>query len=80
MHQKSRSYSGRIEYEQHVSKILAFYVGCLSDTVGSDFQPPSLGILATFWVSSFGALTPPEPWLCFLDPIYVQMRYARLRG
>ncbi|KAJ1303291.1 hypothetical protein OPQ81_011488 [Rhizoctonia solani] len=41
------------EYEQHVSNILAFYVGCLANAVGPDFQPPSLGVLATFWVSSF---------------------------
>ncbi|KAG8733856.1 hypothetical protein FRC11_001394 [Ceratobasidium sp. 423] len=40
------------EYEQHVSRILAFYVGCLANTIGADFQPPSLGVLATFWVSS----------------------------
>ncbi|CAE6464175.1 unnamed protein product [Rhizoctonia solani] len=40
------------EYEQHVSRILAFYVGCLADAVGPEFQPPSLGVLATFWVSS----------------------------
>ncbi|CAE6390945.1 unnamed protein product [Rhizoctonia solani] len=40
------------EYEQHVSRILAFYVGCLANAVGLDFQPPSLSVLATFWVSS----------------------------
>ncbi|KAL5632661.1 hypothetical protein ACGC1H_005568 [Rhizoctonia solani] len=40
------------EYEQHVSSILAFYIGCLADAVGPDFQPPSLGVLAMFWVSN----------------------------
>ncbi|KAH7337021.1 hypothetical protein B0J17DRAFT_718925 [Rhizoctonia solani] len=40
------------EYEQYVSSILAFYVGCLANAVGPEFQPPSLGVLATFWVSS----------------------------
>ncbi|KAF8713115.1 WD40 repeats protein, partial [Rhizoctonia solani] len=40
------------EYEQDVSRILAFYVGCLANAVGPEFQPPSLSVLATFWVSS----------------------------
>ncbi|QRV92544.1 WD40 domain protein [Ceratobasidium sp. AG-Ba] len=38
------------EHEQRVSAIISFYVGCLADVVGSEFQPPSLGILASFWV------------------------------
>ncbi|CAE6507831.1 unnamed protein product [Rhizoctonia solani] len=40
------------EYEQYASTMLAFYIGCLADAVGTDFQPPSLGVLATFWVNS----------------------------
>ncbi|KAG8772583.1 hypothetical protein FRC12_002979, partial [Ceratobasidium sp. 428] len=39
-----------VEHEQCVSGIISFYVGCLADAVGSEFQPPSLGILASFWV------------------------------
>ncbi|ELU38230.1 WD40 domain-containing protein [Rhizoctonia solani AG-1 IA] len=37
---------------EDVSRILAFYVGCLANAVGPEFQPPSLSVLATFWVSS----------------------------
>ncbi|KAG8678570.1 hypothetical protein FRC08_017662, partial [Ceratobasidium sp. 394] len=45
-----RSALGLEEHEQRVSGILSFYVGCLADAVGPEFQPPSLGILAAFWV------------------------------
>lgn len=49
-------YVGRVEYEQKINGAIAFYVGCLGDAVGPEFKPPSLGVLATFWVSSPGAL------------------------
>ncbi|KAF8606800.1 hypothetical protein BDV93DRAFT_326950 [Ceratobasidium sp. AG-I] len=47
-----RTAVGFEEYEQKVNGAIAFYVGCLGDAVGPDFKPPSLGVLATFWVSS----------------------------
>lgn len=58
-----------------MSGIIAFYVGCLSSTVGPEFQPPSLGVLASYWVSS-----PGMPSCCLerrrLDPVVDEVRQA----
>ncbi|KAG9122431.1 hypothetical protein FRC07_001177 [Ceratobasidium sp. 392] len=52
-----KSALGLEEHEQRISGIISFYVGCLADAVGSEFQPPSLGILAGFWVCNPGTST-----------------------
>lgn len=58
------SICARADTERPASEAIVYFASCLADSVGPEFAPPSLEILASFWLdrsgSSFEAFLGPD--------------------
>lgn len=48
----------RADTERVASEAIVYLASCLGDTVGPDFCPPSLDVLAQFWLDKNGVFAP----------------------